>query len=448
MSKLKELKSIFEDLTGEKIDNISDEFLNIELFEDDIGLGYSQFNEILLLLGLDRISYNFFQYLVSGKIEYQLNSSIKSKKQLEEGVERFMKLALIYYGNLKFAFNILSTDDEELEEKIGYSESIDETVYKLRHKPIKEIEKIPASKTYLLGYCIRNNQNNKQKEIENRLKYIEIGKKNQLAYLSSDHLDIYIATSMRLEHEYIFVHDLVEKIFKDKNLRELNLRWFDPTQAFCDNRIDKGLAEALMLKRAKFTLYLAQESDTLGKDSELASTLAQGKPVIAFVPIGDKSYVDELLKNLKTINPLKKEKEIILEQLQIFNPLLAWKDDEIKNILNNIEKTDINMLKDRLYKEVKQHYDNRAKTLKEIHPLGIQVYLDTGVANGVLVVRNTKDCSKLIRAIITSNMEFIIERENKDNGEYIYLKETISQSIFRLITGDVILTNTFWNFYI
>ena len=139
MSKLKELKSIFEDLTGEKIDNISDEFLNIELFEDDIGLGYSQFNEILLLLGLDRISYNFFQYLVSGKIEYQLNSSIKSKKQLEEGVERFMKLALIYYGNLKFAFNILSTDDEELEEKIGYSESIDETVYKLRHKPIKEI---------------------------------------------------------------------------------------------------------------------------------------------------------------------------------------------------------------------------------------------------------------------------------------------------------------------
>ena len=63
MSKLKELKSIFEDLTGEKIDNISDEFLNIELFEDDIGLGYSQFNEILLLLGLDRISYNFFSIL-------------------------------------------------------------------------------------------------------------------------------------------------------------------------------------------------------------------------------------------------------------------------------------------------------------------------------------------------------------------------------------------------
>jgi len=101
----------------------------------------------------------------------------------------------------------------------------------------------------------------------------------------------------------------------------------------------------------------------------------------------------------------------------------------------------------RLYKEVKQHYNERAKTLKEMHPLGIQVYLDSGVANGVLVVRNIEDCSKLIRAIITNSMEFIIEREKKDNGEYIYLKETISKSIFRLITGDVILTNTFWNFY-
>jgi hypothetical protein len=50
-----------------------------------------------------------------------------------------------------------------------------------------------------------------------------------------------------------------------------------PTQAYCSDRIDKGIAEALMLKRAQCTIYLAQESDTLGKDSELASTLAQGK---------------------------------------------------------------------------------------------------------------------------------------------------------------------------
>jgi len=39
-----------------------------------------------------------------------------------------------------------------------------------------------------------------------------------------------------------------------------------------------------MLKRARCTVYSVQDTDTLGKDSELASTLAQGKPVIAFIP--------------------------------------------------------------------------------------------------------------------------------------------------------------------
>ena len=39
-----------------------------------------------------------------------------------------------------------------------------------------------------------------------------------------------------------------------------------------------------MLKRACCTVYSVQDTDTLGKDSELASTLAQGKPVIAYVP--------------------------------------------------------------------------------------------------------------------------------------------------------------------
>jgi hypothetical protein len=67
-------------------------------------------------------------------------------------------------------------------------------------------------------------------------------------------------------------------------LKELDLRYFDPTQAYTDNRVNKGLVEALMLKRARCTVYSVQDTDTLGKHSELASTLAQGKPVIAYIP--------------------------------------------------------------------------------------------------------------------------------------------------------------------
>ena len=46
-----------------------------------------------------------------------------------------------------------------------------------------------------------------------------------------------------------------------------------------------------MLRRASVTIYMTQDIDTLGKDSELAATLAQGNIVIAYV---ESTTVDEL----------------------------------------------------------------------------------------------------------------------------------------------------------
>jgi len=43
----------------------------------------------------------------------------------------------------------------------------------------------------------------------------------------------------------------------------------------------------------------------------------------------------------------------------------------------------------------KYFYNERANTFKN-HPLGIQINLDTGVANGVLVVRTIDTCAKLL----------------------------------------------------
>jgi len=112
----------------------------------------------------------------------------------------------------------------------------------------------------------------------------EVALRNTDVYLTWDHLDVYVATSMRNKWEYEEVFDFAKAIFGDPNLTSLKLRYFDPTQSKCRTSRDKGLLEGLMLKRADCTIYMAQETDTLGKDSELANTLAQGKPVIAYVP--------------------------------------------------------------------------------------------------------------------------------------------------------------------
>lgn len=78
------------------------------------GLGYSQLNELLLLLGYDRVSQAFFQFLVDGRIEYEPGTALQSVQDLESGVERARKLALLLFGNVKFGFKKLARDVDEL----------------------------------------------------------------------------------------------------------------------------------------------------------------------------------------------------------------------------------------------------------------------------------------------------------------------------------------------
>jgi len=60
-------------------------------------------------------------------------------------------------------------------------------------------------------------------------------------------------------HEYALVHEWTKEIFASTQLKATsNVRWFDRRQAYCADRIDKGLADALMLKRAQCTFVLAQ----------------------------------------------------------------------------------------------------------------------------------------------------------------------------------------------
>lgn len=90
-------------------------------------------------------------------------------------------------------------------------------------------------------------------------------------------MDVYVATSMRKRWEFEETADFVNDLFESECIQTLKLRYFDPTQSQCASRIDKGLVEALMLKRALCTVYMVQESDTMGKDSETGLNFSSGK---------------------------------------------------------------------------------------------------------------------------------------------------------------------------
>lgn len=292
--------------------------------------------------------------------------------------------------------------------------------------------------------------------------------RNQDVYLTWDHMDVYFATSMRKRWEFEDLFEFVTGVMSQAALKPLKLRYFDPTQSYTANRINKGLVESLMLKRAECTVYSVQDTDTLGKDSELAATLAQGKPVIAYVPrievegrvgqlraedpvtIQDRLrfviYADEYFASTLTPRELKFVQGF--QDLETFEQGRIWRsipDEARTTAFRQTHEGELERICRIIAASEARIYDKRAKTLKESHPLGIQVHLDTGVANGVLVVRTKEDCAELVRRVLTNRLAF--ELQEDDQAQMWYLRETISGCIFKVVSKDPKLTNCFWNFY-
>jgi hypothetical protein len=310
------------------------------------------------------------------------------------------------------------------------------------------------------------------------------GNRNTDIYLTWDHMDIYFATSMRNSWEYEELFEFVSKLMNrpvdslseqlepfradlhGKTLKELNIRYFDPTQSYDKNRINKGLVEALMLKRAVCTVYSVQDTDTLGKDSELAATLAQGKPVIAYAPVINVNDKTEQLFNGRP-GDLKSRLQFVLyadernlaseetsyllgflPRLEEFEGGMFWRsvsDYSAEKHFQEKYKEELRKFCRILALSEERIYNKREETLRNIHPLAIQVNLATGVANGVLVVRDIQKCANLLLRILTNTMEFDVSYNNEINSWV--LKETLTESIYRVVTTDQKITNCFWNFY-
>jgi hypothetical protein len=290
---------------------------------------------------------------------------------------------------------------------------------------------------------------------------------NQDIYLTWDNMDVYFATSMRKSWEFIDLYDFVFSLMKSPELTRLPISYFDPTQSYTQERVDKGLVESLMLKRARCTVYSVQDTDTLGKDSELAATLAQGKPVIAYIPRieieersdklfhGDLSALQDRLRFVlyadeRFLSDLTGADATFVESFKALTEFTRGVEFRSVAETTDIENFrlqyggDLRRLSRIVAASEQRIYESRANTLKSFHPLGIQVHLETGVANGVLVVRTVSECANLLMRVLTNKMEFdVLEEES-----YWCLREKISGSIFRVVTKNQKINNCFWNFYL
>jgi hypothetical protein len=186
-------------------------------------------------------------------------------------------------------------------------------------------------------------------------------------------LDIYVATSMRKREDFRAMAEFCDTIFRDPKLKDLKLRYFDPTRSAAIGHEDKGLIECLMVKCAKALVYNAGTSDSFGKAAEAAMALSLGKPVIF--------YCDQ---------------------------------------------------------------DTRLKIYRDIHPLTRLITFENGVAVGAIVTDNQLHVTELLSRIFRNEMELEL---TKKKDHYFLLTEKLTDSTIRLQTDDLLLRETFWNYY-
>jgi hypothetical protein len=483
-----------ESYYGKLTSHIKSQISSVLKMADSEGLNYEQFNELLLLLDQDRVTRAFFDRFFDG--------FITDLEHLAKSVIKFRGFAMLCFGNFRFAYKHLSRCNHEQVDhaRRGLHRPKSDVLRTLKERPAPalKINKINGSETWCSGYLTKRKYEKEAnllaaelkkspekadilkkgefyKDLSQQIKRVEQTSLNNTdVYLTWDYMDVYIATSMRAQWEFEETADFVQELFQSAKIRNLGLRYFDPTQSLCEFRIDKGLVEALMLKRALCTVYMVQESDTMGKDSELASTLAQGKPVIAYVPKIDplkraeklKKYpLDffrirfQVLKIEGVLNDPACAAELTefdskfpdtindflsaLDEYWNAQPFTLWKsgEDEFKSKMKRF--ADVCGL---LAIAEKHNFEKRAGVLKTVHPLGLQVHLESGVANGVLVVRSVAECADVLLRILTNDLKFEILVDEKQGCTI--LKEFVTQCAFRAVSLYEKLANSFWNFYL
>lgn len=325
------------------------------------------------------------------------------------------------------------------------------------------------------------------------------GLHNLGVYLSEPFMDVYIATSMREDADFQSVNSFVNRIMVHELIKPLNLRYFNPTQSWIDDRVSKGLVEALMLRRAAVTVYMAQKTDTFGKDSEASVALGQGKAVIVYVPrlYDSATKIDSQAVFSMNANELEgalshfnfnlddeldlREKARIYLKLSLermtneqFGGLLFdhWADfdlhAECRSVDNanlrssllytidtiglatdrtaagsmQVEFTTRKELTDKLV-AIADKFESRAKLFRDTHPLALQVIVRSGVLNGILVTRSVGECAHLLQGVLENSLAFDVEF---DESNY-RLVERITHSTIRVVSRHRLLTFAFWSQY-
>lgn len=416
-------------------------------------------------LGLENIPAN--QLFALGYLSIEQSKDLnKARSELRQLLDSARVRNVKNYKELEDISREFGIDNlGDLVGKAGIPDA-DELLYLGLFKPPKPYGEIISSS---IANCEEINE-------EDIIQAKEKGMNNTTAYLGMHDVDIYTATSMRDPLHFTTNHAFVNSLFNQGELQDWHLRFFDPTQSYLPDRIQKGLVESLMIKRSRVTIYNAQEADTFGKDSEAAVALGQGKEVIVYVArlFSERERLSKFYKIVDSwprtsaknlLRELIKEGFFTEHEATILSAPEKSMVDVVGNVCCYIAKTELRKIDRAAIEATLLHFgyqfpnnlrdteqlvefaaervsklERRAIMFKEIHPLSFQVSAADGVARGVIVTRSIEDTAYILRRLLIGGLEY----EETEDTLNITLYEKKTHSPMRIVTKEPTLTTAFW----
>lgn len=417
----------------------------------------SQLNQLLVLSHEAGLSDGFFEYYwlsapeghpydvrsVEGFDDRLIDTSaLTSLEQLRWGLYRFYVDALLYFGNVRSAYRRLR--ELELQELVDFftTHRFDTHALGRRGEPLRLCE-ISKDDRYLISEmaCKSFDSAHGESDIRKALfvayrEHVRKGggpvtvrqlldgsivhenyadRQQQLLFAADDMLDADVETVQALEGQ---IHAVAEKFQRAREAALENTRLylsmvedldvyvatsmrtrgdFRDMASFCEQVFDDPRLRALSVRYFDPTMSAAAGHEDKGLIECLMVKCAK---VLVYFAGAKESF--------------GKDAEAAMA-LSLGNPVIFYCDEE-----------------------------QRQRFYRDVHPLSRLIDFSTGVAVGAMVATRVEDVSELIARVLHNEMQYEIDQPRPG---YLRLKERLTGSVVRLQTNDVLLRETFWNYY-
>lgn len=416
----------------------------------------SQLNQLLILSHEAPVGEAFFEYywLTEPKHVYEVtkipcyNTSwiagthIGSLDQLYWGLYRFYVDALLFFGNIRAAYQTLRWKTKQELSAFFEQHRFDPQAMKSRGAPI-QLRGIAKDNRYLISEMACKSydfQAGSSSELEQALLdgYREHLKRGGGLVTVKQLLDgSSSAQKGSNEQMLLFSADdiLGEQIRTEQELREKYQR---VAEAFSTARV-------AALKNTEY--YLSMVGDL---DVYVATSMRTRQDFRAMADFCESVFADPRLRalHLRYFDPTlsaanNHEDKGLIECLMVkCAKVLVYHAGQRESFGKDAEAA----MALSLGKPVIFQCDEEQRQLffREVHPLSRLIQFSSGVAVGALVTQSPQQVSEILSRIFRNDMEYALQQKRPG---YLCLVEKLTECVVRLQTNDSLLRETFWNHY-